>query len=366
MSRPETYRPHCLKPEDWPRKCLCAWEGALSAPGLFDESKPAARWRPATVEKIRKGFGVYLHWLLWRGQLPANIDLAALVTLERARDFQEALTAIGRAPLTIYNRLQELHFAMRALAPNHDWSWLGQAAKRMRRCAKPVRQKLPRLQPVEQLKRLGLGLMTEAISDPSLTNYKRALMYRDGLMITLLAHRPLRLKNFAALTIGKSLILDGGVGSISFSREEMKSKRPLETLLPDELAGALLTYLTGYRSWLVSHAHADSAGVSDAMWISNEGRGMTEDSIYKMIKRRTREAFGVDLSPHLFRDCAVTTVVRDAPASARLTRDILGHATIDMTNKHYNQALMIESSRRHTALIESLLSDDAEGRTKEA
>lgn len=360
MPRPETYRPLCLKLEDWPRKCRRAWEGALSVPGLFDEPKPAARWRRATVEKVRKGFGVYLHWLHWRGQLPEDIDLAALVTLERARDYQEALTAIGGAPLTIYNRLQELHFAMRALAPDKDWSWLGQAAKHMRRSAHPVRQKLPRLQPIEQLKRLGFDLMLKANSDTSLTSYKRALMYRDGFLIALLAHRPLRLKNFASLIIGTSLILNGGAASIVFAREEMKGKRPLEIPFPDELEGALQTYLTRHRSWLASRQHAASRSVSDALWISNEGCGMAEISICQMIKRRTRAAFGIDLSPHLFRDCAVTSVVRDAPSSARLTRDILGHATLDMTNKHYNQALMIEASRRHTTLIESLVSESAE------
>ena len=82
---------------------------------------------------------------------------------------------------------------------------------------------------------------------------------------------------------------------------------------------------------------------------------MAEVSISNMIKRRTVKAFGVDLCPHLFRDCAVTSMVRDAPASARLTRDLLGHASLDVANKHYNQALMVDASRRYTTTIESLL-----------
>ena len=135
----------------------------------------------------------------------------------------------------------------------------------------------------------------------------------------------------------------------------MKGKRPLQTPFPDALAEALQTYLVDYRPLLLSHPHKGSNGDCDALWISNEGRAMAEVSVSNMIKRRTKAAFGKDLSPHLFRDCAVTSVVRDAPASARLTRDLLGHATLDMTNRHYNQALMIDASRRHTAMMETLL-----------
>jgi integrase/recombinase XerD len=360
MSGRDAYRPHCLKQEAWPRAFFQAWEEARRPPGLFDECKPAAQWRPATVKKVIKGFGVYLHWLQWRGLLLENSSLASLVTLERAREYQAALTEVGCAPLTIYSRVQELHLMMGALAPQGNWSWLGHAAKRIRRRARPIRQKLQRLQPINRLERLGIDLMSEASAEAGLTMFKRALLYRDGLMIALLAHRPLRLKNFAALRLGTSLILDGNTASIIFPREEMKGKRPLEIPFPDALVDALQTYVFKYRPWLLSRPHAASTGESNTLWISNEARSMAEESIRNMIKRRTRKVFGVDLTPHLFRDCAVTSMVRDAPASARLTRDLLGHASLDVTTKHYNQALMVDASRRYTTTIENLLGKFAE------
>ena len=82
---------------------------------------------------------------------------------------------------------------------------------------------------------------------------------------------------------------------------------------------------------------------------------MADQSIRNAIKKRTRTAFGQDLTPHLFRDASVTTLVRDAPASAQLTKGILGHSTIETTNKHYNQAKMVDASRRHTNLMEQLI-----------
>lgn len=210
------------------------------------------------------------------------------------------------------------------------------------------------MQRVDRLVGLGLGLMARAEADADRTMYKRALMFRDGLMITLLAHRPLRIKNFASLEIGSSLILNGEGGRILFPRDEMKGKRPLDLPFPAALASQLHTYLDVFRPYLLSLRQVAPSGPVEALWVSNEGRGMIEGAIRVAIKKRTKAAFGQDLCPHLFRDCAVTTVVRDAPALARLSRDLRCHATIDVTNKHYNQALMIEASRRHMAMMESL------------
>jgi integrase/recombinase XerD len=355
LSTLEGYRPHCLRLEDWPEACRRGWEQALREPGLFDDAKPASKWRAATERKNRKGFGVYLHWLQRRGLPEANAEPSDLVTLPRVKAFWAALVEIERAPLTIYNRLGELHAAMQALGPDKDWAWLSNVVKSLRRSARPSRQKLNRLQPVDQLTGLGLDLMARAEGDACLTDHKRALMFRDGLMIALLAYRPLRLKNLAGLAIGSSLVIDSARACIAFSGDEMKGKRPLDVPFPTALRSRLQAYLNVYRPYLLTLQHVAAKAPVDALWISSEGRRMDDGSICVAIKKRTRAAFGIDLSPHLFRDCAVTTVVRDAPASARLTRDLLGHASLDVTNQHYNQALMIESSRRHSAMMERLM-----------
>ena len=116
MSTPEGYRPHYLPLEEWPSACRAGWAQALQAPGLFDEARPASHWRGATEVKFRKGFGVYLHWLQQHESLSTATGPSGLVTRVRAEAFQAALIGSGGAPLTIYNRLQELYFAMRVLA----------------------------------------------------------------------------------------------------------------------------------------------------------------------------------------------------------------------------------------------------------
>lgn len=354
MSSAELYRPHALRVELWPPACREAWRDALMAPDLFDDAKPASNWRPATVTKIRKGFGVYLHWLARQGCLDDAGAPAELVLPARAKAYQAALIETGAAPLTISNRLAEVYSAMRALAPHVDWSWLSKAVKQLRQSARTVRHKISHMQPVHLLAELGNDLMRRAESASGLSAYQRALTYRDGLMVALLARRPFRLKNFTALTLDGSIVLADETGSLMFSRNETKGKRAIELPFPARLWRELQIYLKVYRPYLLTLQQVAPAGPVDALRLSNEGRGMVDGSIRVAIRKRTRTAFGQHLWPHLFRDCAVTTLVRDAPASARLTRDILGHTSIDVTNAHYNQAQMIEASRRHMAMMETL------------
>ena len=58
--------------------------------------------------------------------------------------------------------------------------------------------------------------------------------------------------------------------------------------------------------------------MTDALWISRDGTELALISLHNAIRRRTKAEFGKPLPPHWFRDSAVTTFVRDAPASARI------------------------------------------------
>jgi integrase/recombinase XerD len=188
-----------------------------------------------------------------------------------------------------------------------------------------------------------------------MTALQRALAFRDGLMIALLARRPFRLKNFNSPAIGINVILDGDAVSFAFDASATKGKRPIDVPFPAHLLPALKIYLDHYRP-ILSSASGKATGVAThALWISRDGTALAGISLHKAIRRRTREAFGKPLPPHWFRDAAVTTLVRGAPAAARLTGSILVHTTPDLATKHYNQAQMIDSARRHADVIEALL-----------
>jgi integrase/recombinase XerC len=216
-----------------------------------------------------------------------------------------------------------------------------------------VRQKLSRLKPADVIEKLGLDLMHRAEAETGLSPFKRSLMFRDGLAIALLIRRPLRLRNFANMKMHTHLVGERFT-RITFSAAEMKGKRPFEAAFPANLQNALHRYLKAYRPHLLSYDQEGSPGVDMALWISSEGRAVDPGAFSKAIAKRTRAAFGRDLTPHLFRDASVTTLIRDAPASALLTKTILGHSSIDVTFNHYNQAQMVESSRRYAEVMADL------------
>ena len=65
---------------------------------------------------------------------------------------------------------------------------------------------------------------------------------------------------------------------------------------------------------------------------------MDDGTIYATIRRRTREAFGFAVNPHRFRHAAATLWSTHDPANVRGVKDLLGHASFDITEKHYIMA----------------------------
>ena len=72
---------------------------------------------------------------------------------------------------------------------------------------------------------------------------------------------------------------------------------------------------------------------------------MTDNAIYIRIVVRTRAGLGRAINPHLFRDCATTSVAIDDPKHVGIASRLLGHRTHATTERYYNQARTIEASR---------------------
>jgi hypothetical protein len=332
----------------------------MVADDLFEQPKPANRWSSQSIQKMIAGYGVWTSWNDFCGHLYPDCSPASLVTRENVELYVAALSGICSS-YTIFCRVQELYDAIRVMAPDHDWSWLLVAVNNLRSWARPARNKLQRLKPANAIEELGFDLMRRADTQPDASLFKRALLFRDGLAIALLIRRPLRIGNFSAMKTGIHIVGNAPCRHIVFAAHEMKGKRRFEVDFPANLELALSRYLGTYRPYLLLLRRRCPAA-NPALWISNVGNAIDKDAFSKRIAKRTREAFGVDLTPHLFRDASVTTLVRDAPASALLTKSIMGHASIEITNKHYNQAKMVESAVRHSNLIDALTqTSDREG-----
>ena len=258
------------------------------------------------------------------------------------------------APSTRVGRIQELYVTLRILAPPRDWRWLAELLATLRARATPVRDKRQRLRPATELVELGRRLMREAETAARWSPRARAVQFRDGLMIALLAHRPLRIKNFAAIRLGRQLLRQDERYLLVFGPEETKTGQPWEAVFPETLLPFLARYLEHHRPVLLRGEHGTEPADIDALWVSEIATQLELGALGRRIRIHTDRAFGVSLPPHWFRDAAATTIAIEDPKHVRDAHFILGHASLATTERHYNQARSLEASRRHQAMLAGL------------
>lgn len=206
------FKPSCLPLSAWPKAHRKAWETALVSKDILDTANPSVEWRPASVTRNAKAYGI---WLAWNQSIGIEISESLpqeLVKQSAVSAFVADLQSVN-ASVTVCDRVQALYSVMRILAPpcrGFDWDWLRHGMRRLCARATPTRNKLIRLKSITDIEALGLQLMADAdkaAQTGGTTIIERALRYRDGLMIALLIHRPLRLSNFAALALGTTLLM---------------------------------------------------------------------------------------------------------------------------------------------------------------
>ena len=151
----------CVPIALWPPADRAAWEAAMRRRDPFEDAGLATRWSAATRRKTACGYGRFLFWLLERGELDVTADPAARITHERLTSYLEDLRSANRGH-TIHNRIQELGDAMRALAPDHEWSFIRRVAARLRADAVPARDKRGRLPPIAEIVAQGYRMMARA------------------------------------------------------------------------------------------------------------------------------------------------------------------------------------------------------------
>jgi integrase len=330
----------CRPINQWPQPDRQRWQAALQTGDLLEQGGCRAEHSRYSNRGMEKGYGRWLAWLDSRGLLDDRVAPADRITPDRVKAYGEDLER-ENASGTVIARLIELKVTAAVMDARRDWSWIYRAASAIRARHKPARPKRHRLVPIEELFGLGLDLMAGAETEATpLRGFKT---YRDGLMIALLASRPLRLRNLTGLILGRTLIRRGEVWWIQIPAAETKTKTPIELPWPEMLAPQLEIYLVHHRSAIVALRGTGTA--SDALWLSMYGPPMNDNAIYIRIVARTREALGQAINPHLFRDAAATSIAIDDPAHIGIASRLLGHRSGSTTERYYNQARSVEASR---------------------
>ncbi|MGH6791504.1 MAG: hypothetical protein ACRECF_02045 [Methyloceanibacter sp.] len=187
--------------------------------------------------------------------------------------------------------------------------------------------------------------MHEADKTDKSTAFAKALLYRDGLIIALLAADPLRLANKTGLEIGRTLIKDGATWSLNIPAEETKAGRLHLAILPDWSVSCIDRYVEHYRPLF------RNADTTNRLWLSRNGRPLDDDSLYNLVCKRTYEAFGKKINPHLFRSCLATSTAIHYGAHMGLAMTVLDHKSKEVMERHYIHAQMIDAVRAYQKIL---------------
>jgi integrase/recombinase XerD len=220
-----------LRIADWPARDRALWEKGAERKGLLETGGAGANWSEGSRFKTARGYGYILFWLATHGLCDPNLGPADRVTRERIAAYVEEIS-ITRAPYTVLCRVEELYDAMRVMAPEANWDWLLERYRSLSARVRPMRDKLSRLKSIDELVALGHRLMEEAETEVGLSRMRRAVRFRDGLMIGLLAYRPVRQRNFTSMRFGRHLTKVGGGWQILFAANETKTRVPTKRCFP--------------------------------------------------------------------------------------------------------------------------------------
>jgi integrase len=336
----------CKKLGEWPEPDQTLWQAALLPRVIFEDGGARAGYSHFSNREVVRGYGRWLSWLERQGLLDLGQSSARRITPPRVRAYLTDLEK-DNATQTLLNRLQQLRAAAQVMDPHQDWSWINTIASTIRARHRPARSKLQRLFHLRTLFDLGLHLIetadiTNAVSRRAIVH--RAIQYRDGLIIGLLAARQLRLGNLAGLVLDHTLVRHGTQWWIQIPAAGTKNRQPIEEPWPEQLTAALETYLACHRNVFLAPLRTSQSRES-ALWLSFLGTRMTRAGIYGVVVARTREGLGRAVNPHLFRDCAVTSLAIEDPDHIGIAARLLGHSTVSTTERYYNQARGVEASR---------------------
>ena len=356
MPRRPSSDPLSLPLARWPEPDRSLWHRARAAAGLFDDPGAGSDWAPATWTKTGNGYGRFLAWLARHHPQLLALPPAERLTQDVAAAYVRHLAA-STSGFGALSYVEDLARALRLLSGQPVPDWLRRLQASLAARARPATDKRQRLVAADELVRCGMDLLRRAGTAPGWSARRRAVAFRDGLAVALLAYRPLRMKNFSRLRLGVELVREQGAWQLLLSAADTKTHHPFEAPFPAALVPQLEVYLARHRPVLLRGERGSHAAGTDALWVSETGTAWQQGAMSARIARTTEAFLGRRVPAHWFRDAAATTIAIDAPASIGDAHHVLGHAGPQTTEKHYIQAESLAASRHHLHMLDALRSE---------
>jgi integrase len=339
--------PRSLPLAEWPQVDQEAWQGACRPACRLQRGRAASHLATVSQRDFENRYGAFLDFLDRHKRLDLNVAAAAAhVTPENVEDYVTELQTRVRS-ITVWNCVYKLRRAAELMTTTQAFSWLSEIEKDLALIAVP-RSKYDRFVMTERLLEAGLALIAEAEAFAK-SDHARAKGVRNGLMVALLALCPIRIKNFAALELGRSFLEINGEWWIALPAGSTKTGKVDERRVPYLLKSAVGTYINKYRQMLVrSHRQ------TNALWLSSkDGQPLTANNVGALISKITRETIGIAISPHLFRTAAASTAAVYGGNNPYLASALLQHTDPPTTEGHYNRANSLSAISDYAAITDT-------------
>ena len=313
----------------WPEQDRVAWMKETGPCHALDIPSYGQSLKPASLASVERAYGRYINFLDSIGQLDVREPPGDRVTPPRVAAYIRHLGEMryrGQTPVLLISGLAS---TMRILAPNRDFRWIWRPngtsiAERLR--GDRVNFHIPK---ASDMYSWGHELMAYGDSMPE--GRDRLVALRDGLMIAMLAARPIRRRTMWGSRIGKHLIRTGSEWWLILESEDMKNGRAVEFHLPRSLSPRLEEYVSHVRPQLLRGA------TTDWVWIAAFGRPLALTAVGLTIRKRAIEHFGIAFGPHRFRHAVGTSAPTEDPTHPGVAAAVLAVGA-GMVEKHYNRA----------------------------
>ena len=340
-----TLAPCCWHVHQWPAIDQRLWSQGCALGDGFDDSGAGADLRPASIEKVRKGYGRWLDFLAGQGWLdPATQPLERLSN-RRLEAYFWHLQGRGNADFTIIGRFEELALAMRILAPGQKTAWITRHSGVSVYDRLPKRRRALMVPSAEVMLAWGYGMMDAEASN--ISDIHQLCAFRDGLLITLFATCARRLRSVSLMRFGHELIKIGHGYRIEFTPDQIKIKaKGCDCFdLPERLTPFIDRYIHTVRPRLLAGAHREQ------LWINKFGKACTPKSIQSRVLALSLKRFGTAFGPHRFRYSIATSAPHLAPANPAIGAEVIGISQAVLQD-HYNRAEQARAANAYEACLE--------------
>ena len=311
---------------------------------MFDEEGHAAHWSPTSKKTTQKAYGLWLAYLLRAGKLDPGEPPAARASQNNLQAYLH--TFRGNKPTSTANRLRDMYEALRVMCPRADLDPLRRLVRRLQAVARKQERVRPNMVSTDELYTAGLARMTRIAQTAYEKRDVKAVRFGDGLLMAMLACKPIRLRNIIETRVGVNLARVGDIYVLQFAPADTKNGQPIRAQLPGSLTPFIDDWLTKYRPVLLR------GRASDALWISSYRQPMAAATLTARFYMATEQELGVRMSPHRVRHCLATSVALGLPEKARMLPPLLDHKSDATARKYYVMADKLATSEVYLTMLE--------------